>query len=96
MEGAVSLIKYGRDIPTFVRRLREDMGLSQNDLGKMLKVHGQYVSNVERGVAQNPIAFCSLLFNICPKDRQTYLTDLIAEAGAERALRRVRVKRKKK
>lgn len=96
MEQSVSVIKYGRDIPTFVRKFREDFGLSQNDLAKRLRVHGQYVSNVERGVATNPISFCSLLFAICPKDRQTYLTDLIAEAGAERALRRVRVKRKKK
>lgn len=95
MERPVSVIKFGRDIPTFVRRFREDMGLSQSELGKRLKIHGQYVSNVERGVAKNPIAFCSLLFNICPKDRQTYLTDLIAEAGAERALRRVRAVRKK-
>lgn len=92
----MSVVLYGRDIPTFVRRLREDLGLSQADLGKRLKVHGQYVSNVERGVAQNPIAFCSLLFTICPRDRQDYLIDLMAEAGSERALRRVRTIRRAK
>lgn len=92
----MSVIKYGRDIPSFVRKFREDMGLSQSELGRRLRVHGQYVSNVERGAAVSPIAFCSLLFAICPKDRQTYLTDLIAEAGAERALRRVRTVRKKR
>jgi transcriptional regulator with XRE-family HTH domain len=86
----MSIPRYGKDIASFVRRLREDLEISQSEMGKLLGVHGQYVSNVERGVNKNPIAFCSLLFSICPRDRKEYLLDLTSEAGSDRALARVR------
>ncbi|MRI58930.1 MAG: hypothetical protein C6H99_05420 [Epsilonproteobacteria bacterium] len=38
-------MEYGETI----RKLREKMGLSQNDLAKMLGVHKQMISDVERG-----------------------------------------------
>lgn len=88
----MSLIKFGGDIPTFVKRLREDLGISQTELGNMLGVHGQYVSNVERRVHKNPIGFCSLLYQICPKDRREYLTDLIADSGSQKAILKLKKK----
>lgn len=86
----MSLIRYGHDVPTFVKTLRADLGLSQTELGKMIGVHGQYVSNVERGVHKNPIGFVSLLFTICPRDRKEYLMDLASDAGSARAVEKIR------
>lgn len=90
----MSLIKFGGNIPTFVKRLREDLEISQTELGNMLGVHGQYVSNVERGIHKNPIGFCSLLYQICPRDRREYLTDLIADSGSQKAVLRLKKKLK--
>ncbi len=88
----MSLIRFGSSVPRFVKILREDMRWSQGDLAKQLGVHPQYVSNVERGVNKNPVAFCSLLFAICPRDRRDYLVDLISDSGQMRVVERVRGK----
>lgn len=86
----MSLMRYGTTVPVFVKRLRDDMRWSQTDLAKQLGVHAQYVSNVERGVHKNPVAFCSLLFAVCPKERRDYLMDLIADSGSDRAVEKIR------
>ena len=90
----MSIIKYGKDIPTFVRRFREDYELTQASLGKMLGVDGQYVSNVERGVNNSFPGFCSRLLTVLPADRKPYLMDLVAESGANRAIAKIRKKKR--
>jgi transcriptional regulator with XRE-family HTH domain len=95
----MSVIKYGGNLPTFVRRLRDDLDMTQSELAGRMGVHKQYVSNVERGLYENPVGFCALLFGVCPPSRIPYLTDLIAEAGAARNFTRLKskvVKRKRK
>lgn len=42
----------GEDIPTYVRRLRSQLGLTQVQLAKALHVTEQTVYNWERGIAQ--------------------------------------------
>jgi transcriptional regulator with XRE-family HTH domain len=83
------IFKYGRDIPEFVKRFREDYSLSQADLARRLGVHKQYVSNVERGVNENPLGFVGLLYLVLPKDRAEYLTELVSEASCARTLARL-------
>jgi len=90
------VFKYGRDIPEFVKRFREDYGLSQSELAKRLGVHKQYVSNVERGVNDNPLGFVGLLYMVLPKERAAYLTDLVSEASCARTFKRLSSKRLKK
>lgn len=89
----MSVIKYGKDLPTFTRRLRDHLELSQSELADKIGVHKQYVSNVERRKYENPVAFCALLFGICPQERMPYLMDLIAEAGANRNFSRINSKK---
>lgn len=86
----MGLYKYGRDIPEFVRKYREDMGLTQLDLSMKMKTSPQYVSNVERGSNPNSIAFCKRLAP-CIKDpvRKKFLMDLVAEAAVEDAYKKM-------
>jgi transcriptional regulator with XRE-family HTH domain len=79
--------KYGRNIPEFVKRFREEKGWSQTYLAQQLgRFHGQYVSNVERGQVKAPITFCARLMNLCHGDRQVYLRDLIERAQEDELL----------
>lgn len=89
-----NVYKYGRTISEFVRNLREEMGLSQKEFGKELGVHGQYISNVERGVYGNPLSFCALLYSVVDKDRAIYLTDLVTEIATMRAMDKMISKKK--
>lgn len=89
----MSVIKYGKTFPEFVKRFRLENGLSQADLAYELGVHPQYVSNIERGVTRNCVAFASRLFGVVEKKREPYLIDLISEGAATSAsLRRKRKK----
>lgn len=89
-KGISSVYKYGRTIPDFVKQLRFELDMSQREFGELLGVHAQYVSNVERGVYNNPIAFCGLLYTVVSSDRAIYLTDLVSEASTMRALDRMK------
>lgn len=89
----MSIIRYGKDIPNFVRTLRRDLKLTQVELGKQMGVDGQYVSNVERGVQRGSlVGFVALLMSVCPQDRRRYLEDLLYDAAAMHAVRRVDAK----
>lgn len=85
----MSILKFGRDIPSFTRRLRQDEGWTQLELATQIGVHPQYVSNVERGRMKTYLSFASLLYTICPKDRQKFLQDLISDSAATNAVRRL-------
>ncbi len=85
----MSLVRYGKTIPIFVKRLRQDLGISQTALGRQMGVHGQYVSNVERGKLKSYVGFVSLLMGVCPQDRKEYLIDLLGDAAATHAVRRL-------
>lgn len=86
----MSVIKFGKDLPTFVKRFREDMELSQEDLAKRMGVHGQYVSNIERGVSKSCLGFTSRLMPLVGSERRPYLMDLVAEATAQKAFNRLK------
>lgn len=94
----MSILRYGRDIPSFTKNLRREMEWTQWDLAHQLGVHAQYVSNVERGKMKTYLSFASLLYTICPADRKNYLQDLISDSAATNAVRRLdqRVKLVKK
>lgn len=76
----MSIAKYGRDIGEFVHRYRQRNQLSQRELGKMLKVGGQYVSNIERNVHVVPAAFCMRLIKLLGPTETRYLKDLLSES----------------
>lgn len=86
----MSVVRFGKDIPTFVRNLRHDLNLTQAELANRLGVTPQYVSNVERGQHKDPIMFCSVLLQVIPKDRETYLLDLMLEAMSTKAHNRLK------
>lgn len=90
----MSILKFGKDIPTFTKRLRRDMDWTQLNLAEQIGVHPQYVSNVERGKMKTYLSFASLLYNICPRDRKPYLMDLMADASANHAVDRMLAKSK--
>jgi transcriptional regulator with XRE-family HTH domain len=84
----MSYAKYGRNIPEFVKRFREDEGLSQQGLADRLgKFHGQYVSNVERGMTTAPFAFCARLYKLLGIERRKYLMDLMNKAHEDWIIR---------
>lgn len=84
--------KYGRTIPEFVKKFREEKGWSQAYLGQQLgRFGGQYVSNIERGKIKYPESFCYRLMNLCHGDRQKFLMDLIEKAREEHILHKIRV-----
>ena len=72
--------KYGRTIPEFLVRLREEHGLSQGALSKMMGITPQYISNIERGVSKAPVAFCAHLISVLEPKRQEALMELMQEA----------------
>lgn len=86
----MSVIKFGKDLPTFVRRFREEMRWSQSDMGYFMGVHGQYVSNVERGVCKSHAAFAARMMPLIDPDRRPYLMDLIEVEASEKAVQRVK------
>jgi transcriptional regulator with XRE-family HTH domain len=74
------IYKYGRTIPEFVKRFREDNNMTQEELAKRLKFHPQYVSNVERGVHRCPESFCYSLGKILSELQQfNHLVELVTE-----------------
>lgn len=80
----MSVYKYGRTIPEFVKRYRDDMGLTQDDLAHKLKVRYQYVSTIERGVRPAPVGFVARLVDVIKdSDRRQHLVNLLCEAKAE-------------
>jgi transcriptional regulator with XRE-family HTH domain len=42
------------NLRTLIRQRRKALGLTQRELGKALGIHGQFISNIERGVAPLP------------------------------------------
>lgn len=92
----MSVIKFGKDLPSFVKKFREDMNWSQEDLAKQLGCHGQYVSNVERRQSKSSISFASRLLPIVGKERKPYLIDLIAEESSQKAVQRLKTKAKER
>lgn len=88
----MSVIKYGKDIPTFVLRLRQEMGWSQSDLANLIGVNPQYVSNIERGINRSFVGFAAKLYPVISVERQQYLSDLIAETSSDNAVARLRAK----
>lgn len=86
----VSVLKFGKDLPTFVKKFREEMEWSQTDLAHFMGIHGQYVSNVERRKSKSFIAFASRLLPLVGRDRKPYLMDLIAEEASNRAVHKLK------
>ena len=86
----MSVIKYGRDLPTFLKLFRRDFNLTQKDLADMMGVHPQYVSNVECGRNQRALSFCALLLDLVPSERRIYLMDIIGTLGSNIAIRKVK------
>jgi transcriptional regulator with XRE-family HTH domain len=80
----MSAYKFGRTIPEFIRRYRQDMGLSQADLARTLRYKsGQYISNVERGLKINPQGLCVKLSRQLDKSRSAWLAELLIENRAQ-------------
>lgn len=83
----MSYPKYGTTFGEFVRRFREEMGLSQVDLAKEIGVHAQYISNIERDVYPNPLRFAKRIKPLMSGERAEYMKDLFEEMQHERLAR---------
>jgi transcriptional regulator with XRE-family HTH domain len=89
----MSLYKYGRTISEFTKRYREEAGLTQVELAKLLKLRtGQYVSNVERGLNTCPESFCRRFAKILPRERAIWLTDILIEQKAQEITSKFKIK----
>lgn len=73
----MSYAKYGSSIPEFVRRFREEAGLTQQELADAMGVSAGYVANVEGEYYPNPILFCWRLMEHIEDGRKKYLQSLI-------------------
>lgn len=94
----MSHAKYGHTIAEFVRKFRDENDLSQGDLARMLGIHKQYVSEIERVTtnAKLPLMFCMRLRDVISVDRQKYLDVLISDAVDERIAQKMDLVKKKK
>jgi transcriptional regulator with XRE-family HTH domain len=94
----MSYAKFGYTIAEFVKRFREANDLSQGDLAKLMKVHRQYISNVERRMTnqRNPVLFCMRLKPHLDKERQKFLDDLLQESIYDSIDEKMKVRTKKK
>jgi transcriptional regulator with XRE-family HTH domain len=90
----MSVFKYGKDVPDFVKRFRREREMTQLELANLMGVHAQYVSNVERRVHKSYVSFGSLLLPLVGRERKPYLIDLIGEASSQRAVERLQTKAK--
>lgn len=80
----MSAYKYGRTVPEFIKKYREEFGLTQSGLAKILKYKsGQYVSNVERGLDLNPQGICVKLSRHLDRSRSRWLAELLIENRAQ-------------
>lgn len=84
----MSYFRYGKSIPEFVRRFREEQGMSQTELGECMGYTRQYVSNVESGRYPAPMKFCLALMGQVEKARVSVLQDLINDAAFKRVIGR--------
>lgn len=55
------------------RRLRERQGYTQRGFGEALQVHGQFVSNIERGKANIPIKIAMRLSKMTATDPSVFM-----------------------
>lgn len=90
----ITVATLGGDVSSFVKNYRSLMGLSQADLGKKMRVHAQYVSNVERGVHEAPLSFCANLLNVIDKKYRPFLIDILDEETSNLMAKRIESKRK--
>lgn len=76
----MSYHRYGSSIGDFLKRFREEAQLTQQELAESMKIHRQYISNVEGGRSSKlPLKFyLRLLPHLDPK-RQQHLIDLMDE-----------------
>jgi transcriptional regulator with XRE-family HTH domain len=88
----MSIFKFCKDFPTFVKRFRKEREWTQKDLADQMGVHAQYVSNVERAVNKSYIGFGALLLPLVERERKPFLLDLIGEASSQKAVVRLQSK----
>lgn len=81
---AFQKMRRSTSIARFYRNYRAFMGYSQSDLAKLLKVHPQYISNIERGVNLRPYSLSRKLIPLLTRKDQNHLLDLLKESLGER------------
>lgn len=91
----MSVYRLGRSVPEFVKRLRERRSLTQGDLAEELKVHIQYVSNVERGIRSNFSGLCVKLIPKLPKAQGEHLFSLLVEDYVDHLSEKIKFKEAK-
>ncbi len=82
----MSILKFGKDLPTFTKRFRLEEGWSQSQMAKLLGIDPQYISNIERGVQRGGISFATKLLTICPDERTPFLIDLMMEESQQKMI----------
>jgi transcriptional regulator with XRE-family HTH domain len=66
-------------ISEIIRNKRENLGLTQADLGKKLKYHGQFISDWERGVSTPPVKALKKLIKVLGADKDAIISALLAD-----------------
>ena len=81
---------YGDTVGKFFTKYRERGGLSQADLGRLLRVTPQYICNVESGRNMRPVRLAQRLMKFLDAKAQSVLDDLMREAVYDHADLRIR------
>ncbi len=66
------------ELRSFIRAKRRELHMSQTKFGKLLGYHGQYVSNVERGIHFYPLQFCITLMKVLSLKEQNKLRKILS------------------
>lgn len=83
----------GKELGQLIRKSRETVGLSQNDVAKVLNVRTpQSVSNIERGVSPLPAGKIKALANLIQLP-PTQLVDVIVKEKRAKLLKAAGVRR---
>lgn len=85
------MVNLGRNVGDFVKKFRDREKLSQVDLADRLKVHSQYVSNVERGTDKGAATFCGKLMVLLNEVEQNWLYELCSTEIMLKASRKLNV-----
>ncbi len=62
----------------FISKYRQSQDLSQGQLGRMLGVTGQYISNAECGRNEKAVGLCLRLMKILPAGKKKELSEAVS------------------
>jgi transcriptional regulator with XRE-family HTH domain len=71
-------VKSSKEFGHFLKEARQKKGLSQDELGAALKFTGQFISNLERGIAPLPLPYLKKIIDQLSLDEHFVVSSLIS------------------